>query len=56
MKKKRPTNAKPQKCNLCGHQAEAVHGTKHRRCGGSPDAPLREPGRQLPAVNRGTWL
>jgi hypothetical protein len=40
-------------CNLCGLKERSIPGTRHRRCGGSKDAPKRA--KHSHTGRRGTW-
>jgi hypothetical protein len=55
MKKQRPTNAQNVMCNKCGASGHAPPGSKHRRCGGSKGAAVREKHNNAAEADRGTW-
>jgi len=52
---KKSNPAKACKCNKCGATASSIAGTRHRRCSGQSDQPLRGRGANIPSANRGTW-
>lgn len=54
-KKDRPTPARASECGSCGAKANAIPGSRHRRCGGSAGANLKDRHDKLDSSKRGTW-
>ena len=56
MKRTRALHGESTKCALCGTTAHGIPGRRHRRCGGSTGASVREKrAERLPAQERGKW-
>jgi len=54
-KKDRPTPARNVKCDKCELDGHSVPGSRHRRCGGSKDAPLKDKHNKPEIADRGVW-
>lgn len=55
MKRKETFKGLPVVCSKCGAEAVGVSGSKHRRCPGGANQPLRDKRDKLPTTQRGTW-
>jgi hypothetical protein len=54
-KKQRMTPATKVTCSKCGKEAHGIPGTKHRRCGGSAGANLKDHHEKPLSTDRGIW-
>jgi hypothetical protein len=54
-KKNRPTPARNATCDKCNMQGHTIIGSRHRRCGGSEGAPLKDKDKKPQIADRGIW-